>query len=222
MTGAISGAVTVAFNESQMFSQEQLLDCLSGDDAYDWGCDGGLTAETLDALVKDNTSCVENTVYPYKQGSCMYSRTKTYVCPQPGNQDGTCLRKSEEGAIVVKSYEKVGTGEIHNTEEIKEALITYGALSIAMYADTIGDYSSGIFNCSGVKTEVDHAVLLTGFGKSEDGIPYWEVKNSWGADWGEEGYIRVQIGSNEGGERVDCGISSEVVAVTSVTKVGKA
>lgn len=38
-----------------------------------------------------------------------------------------------------------------------------------------------------------HAVVLEGWG-IEDDIEYWLVKNSWGADWGEEGYFKIQIG----------------------------
>ncbi|CAM9982159.1 unnamed protein product, partial [Ectocarpus sp. 4 AP-2014] len=43
-----------------------------------------------------------------------------------------------------------------------------------------------------------------GYGVSEDGIKYWKVKNSWGPEWGAEGYILLKREADqEGGE---CGI----------------
>eukprot|EP00657_Telonema_sp_P-1_P004089 TRINITY_DN19468_c0_g1_i1.p1 TRINITY_DN19468_c0_g1~~TRINITY_DN19468_c0_g1_i1.p1 ORF type:complete len:160 (+),score=38.21 TRINITY_DN19468_c0_g1_i1:134-613(+) len=62
-------------------------------------------------------------------------------------------------------------------------------------------YDSGVFNTDVVlPTEdnyerVNHAVLVTGFGE-ENGQPYWNVKNSWGSYWGDDGYIKVARGSN--------------------------
>lgn len=43
--------------------------------------------------------------------------------------------------------------------------------------------------------DVNHAVLLTGYG-SEDGVDFWNIKNSWGATWGASGYFKMARGVN--------------------------
>ena len=64
-------------------------------------------------------------------------------------------------------------------------------------------FSTGPF--SDYKT--DHAILVVGYG-SENGLDYWLIKNSWGPDWGEGGYIRMKRGVNM------CGIGKSLAAVS--------
>jgi hypothetical protein len=49
-------------------------------------------------------------------------------------------------------------------------------------------------NC--ISSQVDHGVLVVGF-DDNNSPPYWIIKNSWGKSWGEEGYIRVQKGTDQ-------------------------
>ena len=63
-------------------------------------------------------------------------------------------------------------------------------------------YSGGILNSSTCGDRVNHAVVIVGFSSDDDG-DYYIVRNSWGADWGEQGYIRVAAGQDGSGV---CGI----------------
>ena len=59
-------------------------------------------------------------------------------------------------------------------------------------------YLSGVYDDENCKADtVNHAVLLVGYG-SYQGSDYWIVKNSWGSDWGEEGYVRIAIKPGSG------------------------
>ena len=98
-------------------------------------------------------------------------------------------------------------------------LFKYGPLAVSfkMYNDLL-DYKSGVYEHVFTKywggrfdpfEMTSHAVLLVGYGTDtsdpSNPIDYWIIKNSWGSDWGEDGYIRFKRGTNE------CGIESAAV-----------
>lgn len=56
-------------------------------------------------------------------------------------------------------------------------------------------------------TDLDHGVAVVGYGTTLDGTKYWIVRNSWGSDWGEQGYIRLKRGISE--KEGLCGIAME-------------
>ncbi|OBS76496.1 hypothetical protein A6R68_17052, partial [Neotoma lepida] len=62
-------------------------------------------------------------------------------------------------------------------------------------------------NCS--SNNLDHAMLVVGYGEESDGKKYWLVKNSWGEDWGMSGYIKMARDRNN-----NCGIASYAIYPT--------
>lgn len=56
-------------------------------------------------------------------------------------------------------------------------------------------------------TELDHGVAIVGYGTTVDGTKYWTVRNSWGPEWGEKGYIRMHRGISA--EEGLCGIAMQ-------------
>merc|ERR1719163_2754484 len=78
-------------------------------------------------------------------------------------------------------------------------------VSIAIEADqsTFQHYRSGVFSES-CGDKLDHGVLAVGYDQSQGSNSYWKVKNSWGATWGEDGYIRMSMST--GGSAGQCGM----------------
>jgi len=82
----------------------------------------------------------------------------------------------------------------HNENDMATWMAANGPISIGVDASSWQSYTGGVLtNC--VSQQVDHGVLAVGFDDNHN-PPYWKVKNSWAASWGEAGYIRVQKGTN--------------------------
>ena len=74
------------------------------------------------------------------------------------------------------------------------AAVAQQPVSIAIEADkrVFQSYTSGVLDSTSCGTNLDHGVLLVGYGTDEaSGLDYWLVKNSWNTVWGDEGYIKI-------------------------------
>ena len=87
-----------------------------------------------------------------------------------------------------------------NKELAFKAAVALKPVSVAIQANQMAFqlYKSGVFSNTGCGTKLDHGVLTVGYGE-ESGKKYWKVKNSWGAKWGDSGYIKIEnIGDGPG------------------------
>lgn len=164
-SGAMEGAWAIKKGQLISLSEQELVDC-AGLKYGSMGCNGG----QMDGAFKyaiDNGMCTES-AYPYTA------------------KDGNCHSCS---AVVSMS----GCADVkpNNQVALKEA-VANAPVSIAIEADTryFQSYSSGVLTSSSCGTNLDHGVLIVGYG-AENGIKYWLVKNSWGTSWGEQGYVKI-------------------------------
>ena len=173
------------------YSEQQLLDCGKGYKGRTWGCEGAWPDAYFQFLFeKQGGQLVHESQAPYKnkEGQCD-SNTPSY----------------NQGAKVTGEYSTYKGDE----ELIKKLVYKYGGAAItAQVKGTIQEYKGGIFTgCTNDHAE-DHAMVVVGYG-TENGQDYWLIKNSWGKDWGENGYLRLIRGYNA------CGIGTG--AISAVT-----
>jgi len=116
--------------------------------------------------------------------------------------DGTCKYSAASGKVKVTKFADV---TVDSVDQLKAA-IAQGPVSVAIEADKMvfQFYSGGIFNNAACGTNLDHGVVAVGYG-TENGTTYYIVRNSWGASWGESGYIRIAAVAGEG----ICGIQMD-------------
>ncbi|KAJ8768256.1 hypothetical protein K2173_021196 [Erythroxylum novogranatense] len=179
---AVEGITQLTTKKLILLSEQELVDCdTKGEDQ---GCEGGLMDDGFKFIIK-NQGLTTEANYPYKAA------------------DGSCNTNAEANhAAKITGYEDVPT----NSEAALRKAVAKQPISVAI--DAGGDfqfYESGIFtgDCG---TDLDHGVTAVGYGVN-NGVKYWIVKNSWGTEWGEEGYVRMQrdVDAKEG----LCGIAMQ-------------
>lgn len=130
-----------------------------------------------------------------------------YRAPQ-GCRNG---KAREVGQII--DWQMVQHRAYASEDVVGKELMTHGPMAIAINADFLLFYRSGIARPSSSRwrgwcdtAKLNHAVVLVGFG-TEDGVKYWTIKNSFGDAWGESGYFRLERGVGA------CGVNAMVLRV---------
>merc|ERR1719198_2550879 len=94
---------------------------------------------------------------------------------------------------------------------VKQALVQHGPVAVGVEAGYGWNfYSSGTLTQEDCPADanINHAVTLVGYGK-EGSNKYWRILNSWGADWGEGGFVRIMRSDTEDDYCGYMGITSE-------------
>ncbi|KAM0933932.1 putative actinidain [Dioscorea sansibarensis] len=149
-------------------SEQELVDC------YNMGCQRGYTHLAFEFIVQIGGIDGDND-YPYK-GRYSYCDTS----------------KVKKKVVSIDGYQFVPRDE----NSLKKA-VAYQPVSVAIeaFGPDFQLYTSGVYDgvCG---TNLDHAVTAIGYGTDNNGEEYWLVKNSWGENWGEEGYVRIKRNTN--------------------------
>merc|ERR1711997_1184176 len=182
-TGSMEGAHFKSTGKLVSLSEQNLVDCSKKE--HNLGCMGGLMDNAFKYVI-DNHGIDTEASYPY-------NATTGKTCKFSNSSIGT----------TISSFKDIP----RNSEmDLQKASATVGPISVGIDAHlpSFHFYKSGVYHdtkCSSV--HLDHGVLVVGYG-TEDGKEYWLVKNSWGATWGEKGYIKMARN-----KRNACGIATQ-------------
>ncbi len=118
--------------------------------------------------------------------------------------DGSC-RSGLTAAATISGFNDVPV----NSDSALMSALSKQPVSVAIEADqdAFQFYSGGVLTAA-CGTNLDHGVLAVGYGTDSSGGDYYKVKNSWGPDWGEAGYVRLARGSQYNVGAGQCGILS--------------
>jgi KDEL-tailed cysteine endopeptidase len=186
-TGAVEGVWAIATGKLIDLSEQELVDCATGHAYGSHGCSGGQMEGAFKYII-EHGQCADAS-YPYTSGT-----TKT---------EGLCSKCSSvahiSSCVDVKPNDQVSL----------RAAVAKQPVAIAIEADTkyFQSYSSGVLTSSSCGTNLDHGVLIVGYGE-ETGIKYWLVKNSWATTWGDNGYIKIGRSDSVNDQGI-CGIAMD-------------
>jgi cathepsin L len=162
-------------------SEQQLVDCSGSYGNY--GCNGGLMDSAFDYIIKSSHGLNSEKKYPYTA------------------RDSSCKFISGDVVTTISGH----TSVLKQNEGDLQKSIKQQPVSVAIDAghSSFQFYHSGVYfesRCS--PTQLDHGVLAVGY-DTQSGSDFYIVKNSWGTNWGAQGYILMSRGKNN-----NCGIAT--------------
>ena len=178
--GAIEAGFAMRNGTCQYLSPQQLVDC----DTKNFGCNGGWYTDSFDYVIKNGITLEKN--YPYKA------------------RQQSCAKKNITKSVNMTSFKSCSPKTCGVNDAFYNLLKT-GPLSTVIDAGTreFQSYKSGILPTSKCK-ELNHAIVAFGYGiqmVSNTAKPYWIIRNSWGASWGQKGDAFV---AHTSGSRGSC------------------
>ena len=225
VVGAVESAYAIAATKAvEPLSPQDLLSCFSAGSAiapekgaFNCGCSGG---DPDKAMVWISEHGIESwATRPYTNvtaacdgmsdlspANCDCGEAGEPACPASPKCPDACNATARDPVVTVSGFQKIDGPE--NSTVI--AAVAEGPLAalVDCEAPLFKNYKAGIIGanpgdqCEGIH---NHVVLIVGWGE-EHGVPYWRVKNSFGASWGEAGYVRIVR------DRLMCGLGGEQYA----------
>jgi cathepsin L len=169
------------------FSEQALINCIGKRKA---DCGGGWPGSAFDFMVRKGLVRAENR----PRGNINMNLSGDYTGEvQPCDTAGA--EKVRAAAWGYVTYPPKNPTVL----QIKRALLEHGPLAALVRVDADGKfqaYKSGVFNEHDPYAP-NHAILIVGW---DDALKAWRIQNSWGEDWGEQGFMWIAYDSNGVGQ----------------------
>jgi cathepsin L len=222
---AIETAVAIAANQNQAvsLSPQQFLSCSNStteqtftycwakststgsswvSDTIKWkstnnGCNGGMTHGAFLDAAQFEMGLLPSIEMPYDDSN--------------GNSKTTCVRRSPKSVASIKGWEQVVGKDCSastDTSVLLKMALQKQPIAVAINsADPFKDYKGDFYACpnDGVlksKDEVNHALVLVGYGTDPKVGDYWILKNSYGGSWGASGFLKLIAD-----KKLNCGLN---------------
>ncbi|MBU0704978.1 MAG: protease inhibitor I42 family protein [Chloroflexi bacterium] len=184
-------ALLKAAGQTTDLSEQYLVSC----NTSGWNCDGGWFAhdyhEWKNPPSESQAGAVLESVFPYVE------------------RDDPCAGPYDHPHKIADWYYVGNSYSIPSVDAIKQAIYDHGPVAAAVCVDgAFQEYGGGIFNPGTSCNEINHAIVLVGWNDTEQ---TWTLRNSWGPDWGEGGYMRIRYGVSQ------VGYAANYVVYTSST-----
>jgi len=208
--------------KKKSFSAQQLLDCTPN--PQECGGQGGCKGATVELgmawILKNGIASEENEPYVGQDKKCTHPNVKkdddedededenepqTQVLAM--SKQSHTPRRSQVMTSMNIGLHSWATLTQNVEQPLAEAVAQYGPVAISAAASDWFEYEGGVFDGCNKDVVVDHAITLYGYGVDRDSNKkYWLIRNSWGPDWGEKGFIRML--RHEKGEKY-CGTDND-------------
>lgn len=181
--------------QTRGFSPQELVNCVPN--PKECGGQGGCAGATVELAMKyaEESGLGDEDKTPY--------RAVDEDCPSTQTASSFLSMRTREVSSTKLSLDSWHTLPPNKAKPLMVSLLD-GPVAISLGADKWSGYSHGVFNGCSKDAIINHAVVLMGYG--EDGASnYWNVRNSWGDDWGEHGHIRLLRHQTTAEDDAHCG-----------------
>jgi hypothetical protein len=199
----------------ELFSVQQILSCAHRVEKRAQGCGKGHIAHGFLYLKNASTpGLAQAAFWPYLQ-SFTPPGCESQDCTAPCDRDLNEIvayrhvigpyATVTDAAFAIPYCRSGSTCEDQDLDGLAFALAEIGPLSVAVNSMSWDDYTGGVMTrkaCGGIeRRDMTHAAQLVGFNRTAP-VPYWIVRNTWNTDWGQHGYIYLEMAQNT------CGVAN--------------